>query len=89
MGVNTLLASMMPSYYVRFGVCSTVTGLLNSSAYLGSALSSYGNGAIVEHFGWNSILYCWCIAAAIGIVTLLLSARKWKHFRTLTPANQL
>ena len=83
MGINTLLASMMPSYYVRFGVCSTVTGLLNAAAYLGSAVSSYGNGEIVEHFGWNTIMYCWCVCAFIGMTACLLSARHWKKFRKL------
>ena len=87
MGVNTLLASMMPSYYVRFGICATVTGVLNSAAYAGCAVSSYGNGIIVEHFGWNSIMYCWCIAAVVGIIACGLASRKWKEFRKLTPAN--
>lgn len=87
MGINTLLASMMPSYYVPYGVCSTATGLLNAAAYLGCAVSSYGNGAIVEHFGWNSIMYCWCIAALLGAIGCGLAAKKWKRFRHMTPAD--
>ena len=81
MGVNTVLASMMPSYYVRYGVTATVTGVLNASAYLGSAVSSYGNGAIVEHFGWNTIMYCWCVCAVVGVVACLIAARTWGKFR--------
>ena len=84
MAINTLLASMMPHYYVPFGVCSTVTGLLNSAVYLGSAVSSYGNGAVVDHFGWNTILYIWCICALLGILLLVPAIRKWKQFRSLT-----
>ena len=83
MGINTLLASMMPHYFVPYGVCSTVTGLLNAGAYVGCALSSYGNGAIVERFGWSSILYCWCICAAVGAVCSLLAAGRWKKFTRL------
>ena len=82
MGVNTVLASMMPSYYVHFGVTATVTGALNASAYLGSAVSSYGNGAIVENFGWNTIMYCWCISAVVGVIACALAAKTWKKFRT-------
>ena len=89
MGINTLLASMMPSYYVPFGVCSTVTGLLNAAAYMGCAVSSYGNGAIVQRFGWSSILYCWCAAAAVGVVACLLAAKKWKQFRKLSAAGKV
>ena len=80
---------MMPHYYVQFGVCSTITGLLNAGAYLGSAASSYGNGAIVEHVGWNSSMYIWCICAAVGIVSCLLAAKKWKRFRRLTIGTEL
>lgn len=81
MGINTLFASMMPSYFVRYGVCSTVTGILNAAAYSGSAVSSYGNGEIVERFGWNAIMYCWCIAAVVGVVACILAAGQWKKFR--------
>ena len=81
MGINTLLASMMPSYYVKYGVTSTVTGLLNASAYLGAAISSYGNGVVVENFGWNSIMYVWCACAFIGIIACLFATKKWKRFR--------
>ena len=84
MGINTLLASMMPHYFVQFGVCSTVTGLLNSAVYLGSAASSYGNGALVEHFGWNAIMYIWCICAVLGILFCAFAAKKWKLFRSST-----
>ena len=85
MGINTLLASMLPSYYVQYGSCSTATGLFNASAYIGCAVSTYGNGVIVERLGWNSIMYCWCIAAALGAVACGLAAKKWKKFRSQTP----
>ena len=84
MGINTLLASMMPHYFVQFGVCSTVAGLLNSAVYLGSAVSSYGNGAIAELFGWNHIMYVWCICAVLGILFCAAAVKKWKSFRSLT-----
>ena len=88
MGINTLLASMTPSYYVRFGVTATVTGVLNASAYLGSAVSSYGNGAIVENFGWNTIMYCWCISAVVGVMACFIGATAWKKFRTESKRNE-
>ena len=84
MGINTLMASMMPSYYVHYGYCSTATGLFNAAAYIGCAVSTYGNGAIVERFGWNSIMYCWCIAAVVGVIACGFAAKKWKKFRSQT-----
>ena len=84
MGINTLFTCMMPSYFVSFGLCSTITGLLNACAYIGSAVSSYGNGAIVEHFGWNSIMHIWCICAMLGLVFSCFGVKKWESFRKLT-----
>lgn len=80
MGINTLLVSMMPAYYARYGVCSSMSGILNASAYIGSALSSYGNGAVVERFGWNSIMYIWCICAAIGVLVCAFAMKRWHRF---------
>ena len=84
MGINTLLASMMPHYFIHFGVCYTVTGHLNSAVYMGSAASSYGNGAIVEYFGWNAIMYIWCICAVLGILFCFLAVKRWDSFRKLS-----
>lgn len=88
MGANTLLACMIPSYYVRFGVCSTATGLLNSFAYVGCAVSTYGNGVIADRFGWNAILYCWCFCAVIGMITCALASKRWKSFQMLAKENK-
>ena len=86
MSINTMMASIVPSFYVRYGACSTATGLLNSAAYVGCALSSYGNGAIVERFGWNSIMYIWCLCALLGGLACGFAVKRWKHFRTITLA---
>ena len=88
MSINTMMASIVPSFFVRYGACSTATGLLNSAAYVGCALSSYGNGVIVERFGWNSIMYCWCVCALIGGIACSLASGKWKRFRSLPEAGK-
>ena len=81
MGVITLIASMTPSYYVRFGVIATVTGVLNAFAYLGNAVSIYGNVAIVENFGWDTIMYYWCICVIIGVIVCFIGSKTWEQFR--------
>lgn len=80
MSINTILASMMPSYYVRFGKTSTFCGVLNAAVYIGSAISSYANGAIVENYGWNTIMHIWLVYAVIGIVVCALGIKKWRNF---------
>ena len=83
MGVNTLLVSMLPSYYVNYGKCATISGILNTAAYLGSALSSYLNGAIAESYGWTVIMRCWLVYAVVGLIACLVSIRRWKNFRQM------
>lgn len=88
MGVNTLLVSMLPSYYVRYGVCSSASGILNASAYVGCALSSYGSGAVAELWGWNSIILLWCAGAVAGAAVCALAAGRWARFRRKVTADQ-
>ncbi len=80
MGINTLLVSMMPAYYAKYGVCSSMSGILNASAYVGSALSSYGNGAVVDRYGWNSIMYIWCVCAVVGVLMCAFAVKRWRRF---------
>lgn len=81
MAVNTLLISMLPSYFVQYGICSSISGILNAAAYVGCALSSYGNGAVAEHYGWGRIMMLWCVCAAIGAVVCGLTGKKWMKFK--------
>ena len=81
MSVNTCFISMVPSFYVRYGVTSTISGILNSAAYLGSAFSSYFNGAVVDRYGWNCIMQFWAVYAVIGLAACAVSVRKWRTFR--------
>ncbi len=82
MGVNTMLVSVLPSYYVRYGVCSSMSGILNASAYVGCSVSSYGSGVLAERYGWNGIMMVWLVCALAGAALCTLVARRWKRFRT-------
>ena len=89
MGINTLLASIMPSYFVHFGVCSTITGILNASAYVGCAISSYTNGSFVENFGWDTTMTKWCELALIGALVCIPAIRRWGKFRELANSRSI
>ena len=56
----------LPLRFYRMGLLATVIGLLNASAYVGSALSSVGFGALSEQWGWTSVLVAWCAVSAAG-----------------------
>lgn len=77
---NYLLITLVPVRFAKLGKTATVTGIMNSSAYLGSAVSTYGLGAIAESFGWQKTIYIWLLIALIIVIICLLLTKKWKRF---------
>ena len=77
-GVNLLLICMVPNYFKKYGNVSTVSGVLNSCTYIGSALSTNGIALISENAGWKTTLLIWFLIAAAGTAICLASAAPWK-----------
>lgn len=81
--VNVLLITMLPAYFKKFGKISTVSGVLNSCTYIGSALSTYGIALLSENLGWNFTLVTWIIICALGTISCLVSIKGWnKKYQT-------
>ena len=72
-GASTMLLSLLPLRYHALGLMATVTGLLNASAYVGSALASTGFGALSESGGWTAVLAAWLTISAAGGALCLFS----------------
>ena len=67
-GVNLMLICMVPPYFEKGGKVSTVSGVINSCTYIGSAISTYGIALLSEKFGWNFTLLSWILIAAFGML---------------------
>lgn len=80
MGINVMLVSFVPTYFIRFGKVSTVSGLLNSTVYIGSSISTYALGAIADSFGWSLLLKFLCIITVLAFLVSLPAGRRWKLF---------
>ncbi len=78
-GVNLMLICMVPAFFKNMGSVSTVSGVLNSCTYIGSALSTYGVAVFSERFGWGFTLLFWILTAAAGTVLCAASIRPWKR----------
>jgi OPA family glycerol-3-phosphate transporter-like MFS transporter len=78
-GVNTMFISLIPLYFAGIGKVSTVTGILNSMAYAGSALSSYGIGYISQRYNWNITIFVWFFLAILGVSICLIMKNTWAH----------
>lgn len=70
--VNTLIVSFVPLRYSAAGLSATVSGFLNSMAYIGAAISSFAVGVMVEKLGWGATTISWFVACALAALLSLL-----------------
>ena len=81
-GVNYFLNCIVPARFEKYNAVSTMSGIINSLTYVGSAAATYGFGAVSDSFGWNTVLVSWVIVAAAGTVAGLLAIKPWRRFVT-------
>lgn len=81
-GVNLILVCMIPARFAKFGKVSFVSGLINSSTYLGAAVSTYGIALFTEVFGWGKTVQLWTVIALAGAIICILLTKKWRRFIT-------
>lgn len=79
-GVNLLYIGMLPAFFKKYGNVSTASGVLNSTTYIGSAISSYGIAVISKDFGWNTTLLVWLAIAVLGTAMSFLITKPWAKF---------
>ncbi|MBQ7794053.1 MAG: MFS transporter [Clostridia bacterium] len=77
-GVNLMLICMIPPFFKKYGNVSTVSGVLNSCTYIGSAISTYGIAVLSEKLGWEYTLLIWLLIAIAGTVICLVCTKPWK-----------
>ena len=79
-GVNYFLICIVPARFEKYNAVSTMSGVINSLTYVGSAAATYGFGAISDNFGWNTVLVAWVIVAVIGTICCFVAIKPWKKF---------
>ena len=80
-GVNTLMVNIFPLRFKKYGKVSGISGFLNAMAYLGTAVSTYFIGLLVEYRGWKITILSWCIVTAAAGVMCILAIRNEKRER--------
>ncbi len=76
-GVNLMFIGMLPPFFKKRGNVSTVSGVLNSCTYIGSAISTYGIAVLSENCGWSITLFAWLIIAVLGTTLCFTSFKPW------------
>lgn len=79
-GVNTMLISRVPRRFSPYGRVSSISGLLNTFTYVGSALSTYGIAAVSDRWGWLVTVTLWAGIALAGTLICALCIRRWNRF---------
>ncbi len=79
-GINMLLISRVPAFFKKFGRVSTISGLLNTFTYVGSAASAYGFALLSELFGWGFTVGLWAVIALLGMICCAGSIKHWGKF---------
>ena len=78
-GVNFMLIGIAPTIFGKDGNVSTYSGILNCTAYIGSALSSWVIPLATENAGWTATLFLWLCIAGAGILVSALCLAPWKR----------
>ena len=76
-GVNLMLLGIVPAFLGKNGNVSTFSGILNCTAYVGSAFSAYVMPLVTENAGWKSTLLLWLVLSGAGILVCISCIRLW------------
>ena len=81
-GVNLMLIGIAPTIFAKNGNVSTYSGILNCTAYVGSALSAWVIPLATENAGWSATLLMWLCIALGGALICGLCILPWKKMNT-------
>lgn len=76
-GINLMLVCMIPPFYRDGGNVSTVSGVLNSCTYVGSAVSTYGIAILSQNIGWSNTVLVWIGIALCGLAICTVCGKYW------------
>lgn len=80
-GVNMNLICILPPILAGNSKVSSVSGLLNSFTYVGSAISMYVIPMIAENADWSTTILMWIGFAVVGTVLNLVCLPIWKTYK--------
>lgn len=79
MAVNTLAVNIYPLRFQKYGRVSSISGFLNAMAYLGTAVSTYSIGFLVQKYDWRITILTWLAVTALAGMICLAGCRREKN----------
>ena len=82
--INFFLICVVPARFEKYGVVSTMSGIINSLTYVGASVGVYVFGKLADSptLGWNAVLIAWVAIAAAGTLFCFLAVKQWKKFKS-------
>lgn len=74
-GVNLILVCFLPAILAGENNMSVLSGMLNFTTYVGSAISTFGFAVFSEKTGWSGTVTLWAVIAALGAVMCILGKK--------------
>lgn len=79
-GVNFMYICCLPGRFARYGRSASASGICNAFTYIGASISTYGIALIAQSIGWKANIFTWGCVALLGLISALLSMRKYTKF---------
>ena len=79
--VNVMMITFIPLHFSRYGRTSSMSGFLNSVAYIGCGISNFGTGYLLNRFSWDATIFMWIALAAVAIALCLATISVWRNFQ--------
>lgn len=78
--VNVMTITMIPLHFSKYGRTSTLSGTLNSIAYIGCGLANMGTGYLLNKYNWNVTILLWGAMAVVAIILSFICMPLWNKF---------
>ena len=75
LAINTLLVSILPLRFERYGRSSSLSGALNAVAYAGSAAAAAAIGFLSQRFGWGATIFSWLAITVVALIFCLAGTK--------------
>jgi len=76
--VSSMLTAMVPQFFHNNKRVTTISGVINASAYVGSAISSYAIAYFSKLFGWTFTTLSWIAIALSGTVLCMVLTKPFE-----------
>lgn len=75
LAISTLIVSILPLRFERYGRASSLSGAMNAIAYLGSAAAAAAIGFLSERFGWGATIFSWCAITVTAFIFCIVGSK--------------